>query len=185
MRFTKQQAKIIIKKMKVFAEVGKDYELAEILEIKPGSMSGIVSSGKIPDRWFETFEEKYRVTKTDLLKDLPQERSGSISEYSYREAKLPENQPTGTQAAETEYSPRASREEFSKLASQRLMRMVNWLYDEFDGNMMQLDSWLDDFYRNLYKNDYAYHKWWREQSESTKKPAAGRSNDIPKAAGDG
>lgn len=113
------------------------------------------------------------------------ERTGSISEYSYREAKLPENQPVGTQAAETEYSPRASREEFSKLASQRLMRMVNWLYDEFDGNMMQLDSWLDEFYRNLYKNDYAYHKWWREQSEPVKKQDAGRSNDTQKAAGDG
>ena len=177
MRFTKQQAKIIIKKMKVFAEVGKDYELAGILEIKPGSMSGIVSTGKIPDRWFEIFEKKYRITKADLLKDLPQERTTTIADISYAESQLPQNRPP--LAAVSDQGETYSPEAWKQLCLTHFGDLFDYIAEIYGNDPRAIER----FKRDLRAALPDYRLWLYGEEE--KKSQAGGSSDMPKAAGAG
>lgn len=69
----RQLAKIIVGKMVKAANLSKQEELAELLGIKPQSISSNIAKGKIPDGWFAIFHEKFGVTK-DQLSETPGEK---------------------------------------------------------------------------------------------------------------
>ncbi len=73
-----QLAKIIVERMIGVAGVKNQVQLAQVLGIKQPSVSGAITKGKIPDKWFEIIEEKYGVTREDLLKPPTKETEALI-----------------------------------------------------------------------------------------------------------
>jgi len=69
----RQLAKIIVGKMVKAANLSKQEELADLLGIKPQSISSNIAKGKIPDGWFAIIQEKFGVTKDELL-ETPSEK---------------------------------------------------------------------------------------------------------------
>jgi len=70
MRTDPQLAEIIIKKMREIAEVDSQVGLAKILGVKSPTISGSIKAGRIPDRWFDVFESKFKKTKDDICAGL-------------------------------------------------------------------------------------------------------------------
>ena len=69
----RELAKIIIEKMKTVAGVKSQAKLAHALGIQPPSVTDAITKGKIPERWFEVFSDKFGVTKEEL--STPSERA--------------------------------------------------------------------------------------------------------------
>ncbi|MBU1417392.1 MAG: helix-turn-helix domain containing protein [Proteobacteria bacterium] len=76
-----QFAKIIVERMIGAAGVKNQAQLAKVLGIKQPSVSGAITKGKIPDRWFEIIEEKYGISREDLVK-LPTKEAETLIQSS-------------------------------------------------------------------------------------------------------
>jgi putative heme iron utilization protein len=75
----RQVAKIILNKMMKISKSSTQGIFAKRIGIKGASVSGAIARGKIPESWFDFIEKNYNVTRADLLKALPQERSVTVA----------------------------------------------------------------------------------------------------------
>ena len=89
----KEIAKLIAGRMKSVAKASSYRELGEIFGgVTSQAISGAISKGKIPDRWFDVMEEKYGVTREELCRppdkpvvDLPSMPYSDASDDEERE----------------------------------------------------------------------------------------------------
>jgi hypothetical protein len=70
---SKQLAKLTVKKMIAAATLKTQGELANLLGITSQAISSTVAKGKIPERWFDLFKEKFGVTREELS-ETPEEK---------------------------------------------------------------------------------------------------------------
>lgn len=70
---SKQLAKITVKRMISAASLKSQGDLAKLLGITSQAISSTVAKGKIPERWFDLFNEKFGVSK-EALSETPEEK---------------------------------------------------------------------------------------------------------------
>jgi len=128
-------------------------------------VSGAIARGKIPESWFDFIEKNYNVTRADLLKDLPQERSVSVADLSYGEAHLPQNKPpTATVSDQAEnYSP----DEWRHLCLVHFSDLFDYISATYGSDARSIER----FKRELRAAMPDFRLWLYGEEE--KKPAAG------------
>ncbi len=191
-------AKMIKEKMKEISNVSNDYDLASILGIAPGTLSGQINQGKIPDRWIKlVFKDKRDEIINDILREnfadqiddhypkktKSNERAKRVSEISYRESLLRQNQPRSTTASETEYGYKIPPAEFKRMVATRFDSIFQWLAEEFEGSSPGLEVWMAEFMKKFMADYPDYRQWLYMEAEKKHHSPMEESANRKKNAG--
>lgn len=93
------------------------------------------------------------------------EKNVSLSEISYREAKIDQNQTEKTQAEEVQYGYTLKETAFRQAIISRLSPIIDWIMADFDCNTAKLENFMQEFMSDFEDEYGAYRDWLRKEGQ--------------------
>jgi len=140
-----QHADIIIKRMVEKSGLSQTRFAEQILNVKGVNISRAKKTGQIPDRWFDVLQEKYGVSKNELLANLPPDKIAATIQ-------------PGAAAKQTDRD---------RLPTERITPLkiiVEWLNDAFDGEQGEYEAMF--FHEDLMKRYPSFRTFVRRHKTS-------------------